>query len=536
MVAGLVHKDDPRHSQLPADRLDDPRLGFYQAPGRWQLPQTAAPIYFLGSWRRITPAMLIAAIRRNISGLSVRCGPLWLKLPLALAARAGRLIRQAVAAMRPTDSEAFDRLLRNAKPVSAEPGAPIVFVCPNLSPGGAERQVMYTVLGLHRSGAPVQLLCDLLLPDHSARYDFFLPPLLEAGVPVRAIRMPVADEVGAAQGLPPELAAATSLPMGLRVDIANLYLEFRALKPAVVHAWLDWSNIRAGLAAALAGVPKIVISGRNLNPRHFAFYRSYMEPAYKALCGLPNVVFLNNSEAGATDYAAWLAMPPSRIRVIRNALDFGAAGRAGPDARAAFRARYGISRGALLIGGAFRLYPEKNPLLWVEAAAKVARQCATANFIIFGQGVLHGEVEALIGKLGLTDRFSLPGVTDDPLTAISAMDVFLLTSYSEGLPNAVIEAQWVGTPVVATEAGGTREAVDPGRTGWIVDRPSPDAVATAVLHLLDNPELREACETLGPDFVRRQFDMDRMISETVNVYGLEAFRVSRASPLSIEQA
>ncbi len=71
------------------------------------------------------------------------------------------------------------------------------------------------------------------------------------------------------------------LPEDLAADIKALYEEFVALRPEIVHAWLDWDNVRAGIAAVLAGVPTIILSGRNLNPKHFQFYRPYMDAAYR---------------------------------------------------------------------------------------------------------------------------------------------------------------------------------------------------------------------------------------------------------------
>ena len=124
--------------------------------------------------------------------------------------------------------------------------------------------------------------------------------------------------------MPPGLKeVARLLPPGLANDIANLYYEFLELRPQVVHTWLDWDNVRGGLAAALAGVPRIVVSGRNINPSNFALYQPYMDPAYRVLAKLPNVMLINNSRAGANDYADWIGIQRDQIGVMYNAVDFG---------------------------------------------------------------------------------------------------------------------------------------------------------------------------------------------------------------------
>ena len=114
----------------------------------------------------------------------------------------------------------------------------------------------------------------------------------------------------------------------------------------------------------------------------------------------------------------------------------------------------------------FRLEAEKRPLLWVETAALLARQVPDMHFVIFGQGSMREEVLRAAERQGIAARLTLAGVTSDVLSAMSIMDVFLLASFGEGLPNVLLEAQWVGTPVVVTDVGGAKEAVEPGVTGW----------------------------------------------------------------------
>ncbi|MEI9986565.1 MAG: glycosyltransferase [Aliidongia sp.] len=177
---------------------------------------------------------------------------------------------------------------------------------------------------------------------------------------------------------------------------------------------------------------------------------------------------------------------------------------------------------APLIGGVFRLFPEKRPMLWVEAAAEIARRRADARFVIWGQGVLEQELRDRIRACGLDDRLVLAGVTEDALAAISALDIFMLTSFKEGTPNVVLEAQRVGTPVVAVEAGGTREALEPGRTGWIVDPPTASGLADQICRLLDDPAVRAECLSAGPAFVEARFGLGRMVEDTLAAYGFDA--------------
>ena len=315
--------------------------------------------------------------------------------------------------------------------------------------------------------------------------------------------------------------AAAAFPVRLVLDIANLVEEFVRLKPQVVHAWLDWDNVRAGLAAAIAGVPRIVISGRNLAPYHFKLYQPYMDAAYRALARLPQVHFVNNSQAGADNYAEWIGIPRQRIEVIYNGLDSGDRRRLSETERTQGRAKLGIAPDSFVVGGVFRFDEEKRPLLWLEVASRLAAVSKRVRFILYGQGPLREAMTRRIAALGLGNLVVMPGVTEDPLKAMSLMDVLLLTSRDEGLPNVVIEAQLVGTAVVCTKAGGSAEALNPGKSGWVVDSDNPAEVANTVANLISNAKALTTAMEQGPAFVRLKFGVDRMIAETLQAYALE---------------
>jgi glycosyltransferase involved in cell wall biosynthesis len=362
-------------------------------------------------------------------------------------------------------------------------------------------------------------MCDTLEAGRREKFDFYLPRMRDAGIRVETIRKATLDDLEPDDATWAMRQVAHRLPPELLADIAALYREFRLRQPEIVHAWLDWSNTRAGVAAALAGVPRILISGRNLSPTHFNLYQPYMDPAYAALCELANVVLVNNSRAGADDYAKWLGLRPERIRVIHNAVDFGDRRRSSPEEIAALRHELRIPPAAPVVGSAFRFEEEKRPLFWLEVAAIIARRVPEARFVLFGQGSMRPRIVEAANRLGLRDRLLLPGVRQDVLSAISLFDVFVLTSAGEGLPNVLLEAQWVGTPVVTTDVGGAREAICNGRTGFL--GPSEDAaeVAAMACRILADPDFRARAAVAGPAFVRRRFNMHRMLDETLSAYG-----------------
>jgi len=528
------------------DHLTNPRLGRYFAQGDWSLPSPHEAVYFLGPVYRVTPLMISRAMNGEVQRLLARLGSMWVRVPtqslrsfvkpVRLAYRLRqkaihllvRVLHKLHALKAITILNGYflkvgcERLVKDARPRSDYITGRVVIVCGNLSPGGAERQAANTAVGLIESNIKdIHFLAHNLHPGPE-NYDFHLPRVRAAGVRVREIeRAPAGVDDPA---MPDALhRMARRLPYyrnGFLSDIADLVREFENLRPEVVHAWLDWDTSRAGLAAAIAGVPKIILSGRNINPSHFPLYQPYMDPAYRALAKLAHVTIINNSRAGADDYADWIGIARDRIKVVHNGISFGELGRLAPEKIAAERHALGIGENDFVVGGIFRFEAEKQPLLWLEVAKLVRNAVPDARFLLHGQGRLHNAVEAKIKELGLSDCVVLRGVTDAPLAAMSLMDVFLLTSYGEGLPNVLLEAQWVGTPIVCTRAGGAPEAIDDGKSGWVVDAHAPQAIADAIIRVRRHPDIAPRAAAHGPIFVRERFGNARMIAETLNVYGI----------------
>lgn len=405
----------------------------------------------------------------------------------------------------------------------------VLIACPTLVAGGAERQIVNTALGLRRRG--VQDLTILVTNLHSRPgHDFFYENLVGAGIDVRELEGPTHtrgawDYYRSAEvsSLIPELQESLlGLPSGLAQEVVDFYFFIIKLRPAIVHAWLDHSCVPAGLAALLAGVPRVLLSGRNVSPVHFPhFHQPYMRPAYQAMAQRPQVVLINNSRGGAADYSRWLGVPLNRFKIIYNGIDPATTTRAPDRAIADFRNRHRIPPGSLLVGGMFRLSDEKQPVLWVETLTRIVQARTDVYGLLCGDGPLQELLEAQIDRAGLTDRIHLSPATAAHALALSAFDTLLLTSRWEGTPNVVIEAQSVRTPVVLCGGGGAAEALSNGRTGIYVESAEPEALANAVLRILSDHAYRMRLGAAGPGFAQTRFGLQRMITETLGLYELD---------------
>lgn len=397
----------------------------------------------------------------------------------------------------------------------------VLLVNAGLAAGGAERQIVNTLIGLRNSGQceNVALLAEYI--DHAPQLDFFLHELEREGIEVAQVQRAVnlADD-GLTSLSSPIAELVADLPGSILEEILNLVEEFRARRPSVVHAWQDSTSIKAGIAAVIAGVPRIVLASRNVTPMNFTYYQDYMHPAYRALASLKSVVFLNNSEAGATDYTNWLGLPRDRFVVVRNGVDLSYLKRAEENVIRDYRQSLGIPADAQVVGSIFRFWAEKRPILWLKSAALLAERYPDLHFLIIGEGPMRLEIENFIRNNKLVGKVHLPGARPEVATPLSAIDVFLLTSEFEGTPNVVLEAQWLGLPVVVTDGGGARESFECYVTGLLVASPAADEeIAKLVSKYLSDKNETSKAKISGPQFVKRNFGIDRMIIETIELYG-----------------
>jgi glycosyltransferase involved in cell wall biosynthesis len=388
----------------------------------------------------------------------------------------------------------------------------ILLMIGSLGPGGAERQFVATLKGLRERGESNVASAYVHLSTPTQR--FFLPDLEDAGIPKIVIGSEPETLI-----VPEVQSIIEKLPLELH-GIKGYAATMSARRPTIVHLWLDEVNVKGGIAAVLTGVPRIILSQRSLPPTNFAFHQPYMREGYRWLAAAPGVVMINNSEAGARAYEKWLRLPRGTISVVRNGYSFNERElmtiRA---ARGRHRERIGIPADAPVVGTVIRLTEEKRPFLWLDIAARVRRAMPEARFLIVGDGPLRAVLEDRVNRLDLAGAVNFTGQVNDVLAAMVDMDVLLLTSRAEGLPNVLVEAQFVGVPVVATPVGGAPEVVNHSKSGWLLENDEPESCARRVVQILQDVAWRDRASRHGPAFAFARFGMQRAIDEILAVYG-----------------
>src|SRR6185436_19770054 len=183
-----------------------------------------------------------------------------------------------------------------------------------------------------------------------------------------------------------------------------------------------------------------------------------------------------------------------------------------------------LPHGAPVVGNIAALVPHKGQRYLIDAAHLVVQQVPDARFVILGEGELREHLERQVHEHLLQKHVLLPGFRTDVLGCIKGFDLFAMSSVTEGLGTSLLDAMACARPIVATAAGGIPEIVDDGITGTLVPPRDAGAMATAIVALLRNEQLRKRFGTAGAARVRARFTVDRMVAETAAVYARVAGR------------
>jgi glycosyltransferase involved in cell wall biosynthesis len=285
-------------------------------------------------------------------------------------------------------------------------------------------------------------------------------------------------------------------------------LRRRDVRVLVSHGYK--ANVVGRLASWLARVPKVAVSrGWTAETLRVRLYerldRVFLRRA-------DHVVAVSDGQAVKLLQSG---VPRERLTVIRNSIDLDAY--PGP-CEVPVRRQLGLPENALLVATAGRLSPEKNQRDLVAAAELAVRECDSLFFAVCGDGAMREELEAMARHKGLSGRFLFLGFRRDVRSLLHGIDIFVLPSLTEGLPNVVLEACACAKPVVATAVGGTPEVVEHGETGYLVPPGDPAAIARRIVQLAKDPDRRRRMGGNGRILVERQFDYPAQTEQYHRLY------------------
>lgn len=343
-------------------------------------------------------------------------------------------------------------------------GLRLSFITGTLGQGGAERQLFYCLRALLTGGAQIQLL--------SIRQGEYWE------APLRALGLPI-EWVGGGSG---KLARLQRLQ--------RILAATRAFKPNVIQSQHFYINAYAALAARRLGVPDIgAIRSDVFSEMRDAGWLG------RWCLRLPQTLAANS--LNGLRNAAALGLPAQRLHLLRNVVD---TTQFYPDLSKQAAPTAALTARPVRVLALGRLRPEKRLDRLLRVIAKVKAQVQAQvqaqtplsfKVSIAGDGPLEAELTAQAQQLGLLpDTVEFCGAVREPRELYQTADIFMLTSDREGTPNAVLEAQACGLPVVATRVGDLPELVSEGLTGLLAAPEDETALATALQRLLSDPALR----------------------------------------------
>jgi glycosyltransferase involved in cell wall biosynthesis len=210
-------------------------------------------------------------------------------------------------------------------------------------------------------------------------------------------------------------------------------------------------------------------------------------------------------------------VPAERCVEVANAIDAEEYARTLSTAQAKRKA--GVPSGRLVIGAVGRLSPEKGFDLLIRSAHQLLQAGIDLELWIAGEGDEEPRLRALIAELGCGERIRLLGYRADTAALYEAMDVYVLSSLREGLPNVVLEAMAMEVPVIATHLPGVAELVHSGENGWLVQPGAGDDLTAALRALLQDTALRERLGRAGRRaVVHGQFSFSARMAKVRRIY------------------
>jgi glycosyltransferase involved in cell wall biosynthesis len=363
----------------------------------------------------------------------------------------------------------------------------VLHVINTLGQGGAENQLALQVTGFDRDRIR-SIVCHLSSPAHLG------PRISASGATVRAL----------------------GLPTGLRsvpVAAARLAEVIRRERVDVVHTSLLESDIAGGIAATVAGVPSIatlcnlpadrerLVDNPRLGTVKSAATMEMWGFALRALH--TRVVAISQSVADAA--VDRYRLPPGRVEVIYRALP----------AHAPTRERPSRQAPRLLHVG--RLAPQKGQKYLLEAMLPVLARHSGTRLLIVGEGWLEESLRRQVEVLGIAPNVEFLGRRDDVPELMASCDAFVFPSLFEGLGVSCLQAADHAMPCIVSDIGPLREVIAPG-SGWLVPPRDPQALAHAILDVLDDPDKAREMGRRAQQLARVRFAKENILSQWMSTF------------------
>lgn len=299
--------------------------------------------------------------------------------------------------------------------------------------------------------------------------------------------------------------------------LCSLIKLMKETAPDIIHTHKYKDNILGCIAAAVAGVPKVVrIVHGMVEP--FTGKEYVKMVAYETLDGLAIRSKVNTLIAVSANIESRLAKKYGADRVVRihNGINLDRVRITEP--RQSVRDRLGVSTGTYLIGTVGRLTAVKGHEFLLRVASLPRGSSRSVQYLIVGDGPLMSTLRALAVHLGIEKQVLFLGHREDIYDLIHSMDAFVLPSLHEGIPMVLLEALALSRPVVASRVGGIPEVIEHGVSGLLVEPGDPTALHGALNKLMQDQSYADRLGQCGRKMVEQEYSATLMVRRTAELY------------------
>jgi sugar transferase (PEP-CTERM/EpsH1 system associated) len=366
---------------------------------------------------------------------------------------------------------------------------------------GPRPKVLHVLLSLECGGME-QVVVDLIRLGRAAGF--------QSEVVCLARRGELAEQL-AAEGVPVHCVfKPEKFSLKVRDDLAKV---LDAVRPDIIHTHHFGSLFYIGPPARKRGVRAIIHTEHGKEDYGRWQYRWIGRLAArhaKAFCCV--------SEDIARHVLRNRIVSQRKIQLVSNGIELDRF-QASDESRRAIRHTLGIATDAVVFGTVGRLSDIKRQDVMIEGFAELRKVQPESHLLLVGDGPERSALERLVADRDLGRSVHFAGYQENAERYLTAIDVFTLTSDSEGTPLSLLEAWSTGLPVVVTAVGGLPELVEDGTDGLLVPARDPSALAKAFAALCANAPLRRRMGEVGARKVRTQFDRRTMAANYARLYG-----------------
>lgn len=296
--------------------------------------------------------------------------------------------------------------------------------------------------------------------------------------------------------------------------LINLRRLFRDAAPDVIHTHNAVAHYYTFVAAFGLGVRMLVNTRHGMGTfpfsrRREALFRLAMMRSRWCACVC---------ESARSGYVRNHIVAPEKAVVVHNGIDISRFKPRCDEARRALLATLQLSPEAFVIGTVGRLTPAKDHATLLDGIARLTTKFDRIVLVIVGNGEARSSIEARIKASELSTRVRLLGERNDIPDLLTAFDLFVLSSRTEGYSVALVEAAAAALPMIATNVGGNADIVRHGSTGLLVPPQDPGAIADAILSLHADPNARHSMGTLAREWALGSGTLDSMADQYEALY------------------